>query len=668
MRVIYLSLSCLVLASPVALAQGTSTGFDPAAAVRGFLTDSAILGADSATIGALTEDGETITVKDVAMRWSVVVGPPDEAATVNVDATIPSLTVKGLAPAGDGHSAEALDIPAATLVIDVLGGPEKFNYELSVTGYSMTEAKWGAFPAIKADPTAPISRFAPLVDWSVKQSYQRGGAEMVKGVLVAGDEEQEMSYGPAFFGPVVDGRLDKLIYEPFVVTQQTEVPTPEGGTKPIDLKIEYGRMVGEGVDMNPLAQFLTGNGDATGLAPVIDSFTMDGFAMSAEGEFDISIGGLDSKDFGLDVSRGPLMKKLDPAVLAAMAGTPPSPPELISLMLDLYGGYGIGRYEITDMKASAPDMAASLATMIIENFSSTGLERFAIEGGSVDSPDGKAELEAIEIRDLTFPERGDFMEVIAGQMMGMPFTPTDLSAMPTLGGFSIKGLASEAAGTPFKLDLFDLNMSNFVEGIPTSIAVALEGLELPLSLVSHPMAQMVLGAVGADPVQADLSLTLTFDQASGNFSLDNDTAIGKVGDLSASAALSGIPAEILKNPMQANEAIATAAIDGLTVRFNDKGITPFVMGMMAEQAGVSAAEFAEGMAAQVEMQIGMMTGDTALAGDLGQTVQAYLDDPQSLLISAAPGNPVPFAQLIGAAMAAPKQIPQLLNLTITANP
>ncbi len=668
MRVIYLSLSCLVFASPAVLAQDASTGFDPAAAVRGFLTDSTLLGADSATVGKLTEDGDTVTAEDVAMHWSASFSSADKTITVNVDAAIPSLTVKGLAPAGDGHSADSLEIPAATFVVDVEGAPEKINYELTVTGYSMTEPKWDAFPVIKADPAAPVSRFAPLIDWGVKQSYQRGGAEEVKGVFVAGDEKQEMAYGPAFFGPVVDGKLDKLEYGPFVITQKGEVPTPEGGTKPVDLNFDYGLMVGEGVDLNPVAQFLTGNGDATGLAPVIASFTMDGFAMSAEGEFAISIGGLDMQDFGLDVSRGPLLQKLDPAVLAAMEGTPPSPAELISLMLDLYGAYGIGRYEISDMEATAPDMSASLATMIVQNFTAAGLERFAVEGVSVDSSQGKAELETVEVRDLTFPERGDFMDMMIGQMMGIAFTPSDLSAMPTLGGFSIKGLSSDAGGTPFKLDLFDLNLSNFVEGIPTSIAVALEGLELPLSLVSHPMAQMVLGAVGADPVAADLSLTLSFDPESGNFSLDNDTAIGNVGNLTASASLSGIPAEILKNPMQANEAIATAAVDGLTVRFDDKGITPFMVGMMAEQAGVSASEFAEGMAAQVQMQIGMMTGDTALAGDLGQTVQTYLEDPQSLLINAAPGNPVPFAQLIGAAMAAPKQIPKLLNLTITANP
>ena len=86
------------------------------------------------------------------------------------------------------------------------------------------------------------------------------------------------------------------------------------------------------------------------------------------------------------------------------------------------------------------------------------------------------------------------------------------------------------------------------------------------------------------------------------------------------------------------------------------------------EAGVSAADFAQGMAQQVQMQIAMMTGDTALAEQLGNTVSTYLADPQSLLISAQPTNPVPIAQLIGAAMAAPQQIPQLLNLTISANP
>ena len=669
MRLVILSLSCLTLASPAALAQNAASGFDPAAAIRGFLTDSSLLGADTATVGSLSEDGDTVTVESVEMHWSTTIAAQDESITVNLSASVPSLSVKGLAATGNGHSVEALNIPSATVSVDVDGAPEEISYEFTVTNYVMEGAEWAPFPVIKADAEAPLSRFGPLLDWAVRQSYQRSGADKVSGTFVAGEEKQDLSYGPAFFGPVVNGRIASLEYGPFTVTQAGEMPTPEGGTKPIEFNIEYGKVTATDVDLNPVAQLFTGNGDATGLAPIMKSFRMDGLKIDADPEFAMSMGEAVAEDLALDTSRGPLLKKLDPVVVAGLAGEQPAPPELISLMLDVYGAYGIGRYEISDIDVKGPDFGAALATVVLQGLNNGGLQRFAIEGLSMDSPQGKGELAGIELRDATFPDRESFMALVMNQMMGVPFSPSDLAALPTLGGFSITGLATEGPGTPpVKLDLFDLSLSNFVNAIPTNIAVALEGLELPLALIQQPMAQMVLGAVGADPVKADVSLNLGFDEATGTFSLDNDATVGNVGALTASAALSGIPAGVLQNPMKANEAIATATVNGVEVRFDDQGITPFVVGMMAEQAGVSAADFAQGMAQQVQMQIAMMTGDTALAEQLGNTVSTYLADPQSLLVSAQPANPVPIAQLIGAAMAAPQQIPQLLNLTISANP
>lgn len=668
MRVVYLSLSCLALASPAALAQNAASGFDPASAIQGFLTDEALLGASSATIGSLSQDGDTVTVDNVQMRWSATIAAQDESVTVNVTADIPSLSVRGLAATDNGHSVEALQIPSANVSIEVEGAPEKIGYELTVTNYVMEGAEWLPFPVIEADPDKPVSRFGPLVDWAVSQSYERSGVDKVSGSFEADGEKQEFSYGPAFFGPVESGRLASLEYGPFSVKQSGEMPTAEGDTKPIEISIDYGKVSAKDVDLNPVAQFLTGNGSATGLTPIMSSMTMDGFSIGAETEFTMSMGSLEADDLGIDPTRGPLLAKLDPIVAAGLAGTPPSPPELISLMLDMYGAYGIGRYEMSDMSVTGLDFSASVATMITQGLNSSGLERFAIEGVSVDGEQGKGALESFEIRNITFPEREAFMGFVMNQLIGVPFTPADLAAIPTLGGISVKGLQSESPMSPtVQVDLFDLSLSGFVNAIPTSIAVTLEGLQLPLALVEQPMAQMVLGAVGADPVKADLSLTLGFDEGTGTFSLDNDTAVGNVGALTAEASLSGIPAVVLQNPMRANEAIATATINGIEIRFDDQGITPFVVGMMAEQAGISAAEFAQGMAQQVQLQIAMMTGDTALAEQLANTVSAYLTDPQSLLISARPANPVPIAQIIGAAMAAPQQIPQLLNLTISAN-
>lgn len=674
MRVAFLSLSCIALAASGAMAQDTSaTGFDPAAAIQGFLTDAATLGADTATLGKLTEDGDTVTVENVAMHWSVPIEAMGETVTVDVKADMPSLSVKGLAPAdGGGHTVSALDVPAGTLTFSVTGAPEPITYTFDFTNYSMADAEWGAFPKISADPAAPVSRFAPLVDWAIAWSYQSGGFDKFDGTFVMGEESQKLSYGPMTVGPVVKGKVDLLEYPPFTISQTGEVPQPDGTTKPVEMRFDYGAIRAEGLDLNPFGKLLTGNGAATGMAPILSHVELDGITVKVEGEADVSVASVVGDDLTIDTTRGPLLKKLDPIVTSALAGTPPSPPQLIGIALDVYGAYGVGRYQISDIAVSAPDTTAQLALIAIEELNNSGLGRFAIEGAAFDSPTGKGKLDTFEIRDLTFPAREVFTRAVMGAMNGLPFNPaTDLAAIPTLGGFTIKGLSADAGlpgAGPVKLDLFDISLSGFVTAIPTQIAVALEGFELPLALVQDPQASMILSAVGADPVTADMSLTLDYDESDGSVTLDKETMVGKVGALTTVASLTGIPKVIFENPMRANEAIATAAVRELTVRFKDDGITSFLVGMMSEQAGIGAADFAQGMAQQVEMQVSMLTGDGNLAGQLAQTVRTYLADPRSLLVSATPAAPVALAQIIGAAMAAPQQIPQLLNLTVTANP
>jgi hypothetical protein len=54
-------------------------------------------------------------------------------------------------------------------------------------------------------------------------------------------------------------------------------------------------------------------------------------------------------------------------------------------------------------------------------------------------------------------------------------------------------------------------------------------------------------------------------------------------------------------------------------------------------------------------------------GRVADALATFLGDPQSLSIAADPADPIPFAQIMGAAMTAPQALPGLLNLSVGAN-
>ena len=56
-----------------------------------------------------------------------------------------------------------------------------------------------------------------------------------------------------------------------------------------------------------------------------------------------------------------------------------------------------------------------------------------------------------------------------------------------------------------------------------------------------------------------------------------------------------------------------------------------------------------------------------LQNAVSTAVNAYLDNPKSMLVSAAPPKPVPISVIVDAAMGAPETIPQVIGLKIEAN-
>ncbi|GAB5376585.1 MAG: hypothetical protein AcusKO_30470 [Acuticoccus sp.] len=667
MRRFLLSVSILTVAVPAASAQS----FDAATALKGFLTDTATLGADTATVGSVTTDGDTVTASDVALKWVNTFTAEDKTVTIAASMTMPSVAVSGLTPAsGGGHSVGEIAAPAATFEVTVEGAPSPVRYTATVTNFTLTDATWGAFPTIAPDPEHPVSRFAPLVDWTVLQSYKNTTVENVALEMVVDTDVQNLAYGPVSVGPVENGRIERVEYPPFTVRQSGEMPTDDGGTEQVEVVINYGRFVAEKVDFQPFAQFLTGSGSATGPTPLMASQTLGTTTVEVEDKFKLTLGSVDVEDITVDPTRGPLLAKLDPVIKDLIAKVEPQPLVLARLALDAYGALGIGRYVFDDMSAEGPDFNGKLASIGVEGIDANGMKRFAIEGGSVESAEGSGALELFEIRDVAFPDRAAILARVESAMAGVPFGPADLKTLPKLGGLSLKGLSALPTGLPgdgVKLGLFDISMSDFVASIPRALSVDISGLEVPLELVQEPMAQAVLGSLGANPVKADAAVALTYNAADSTFTLDKDVAIDKVGKLTADAALSGIPAVIFENPMRAQEAIATAAINGLTVDFDDEGITAFVVGMMAQEAGISAGDFVNAISQQIGMQVAMLTRDNNLGGQLAETARTFLSDPQRLLVQASPSAPVSVAQLLGAAAAAPQMIPQILNLTITAN-
>lgn len=643
--------------------------FDAAAAVEKFLTDAAPLGATEATVGEVSEEDGTVTATDVAMRWTTSFDTDGATATVNAEVTMPTVDVSGLEETDDGYSADELAIPTIHLSIEVTGAEKPLSYDLTLSDYTLKGASWQSFPTIEANPAAPVSRFAPLVAWAVGQSYALNSIGGISGTVVAGEDRQQLDYGPFSLGPVENGTLAEFNYGELTIKQTADLPDGEGGTKPGEVTITYGPITGRNLDAKPLAALLTGIDAGDGPAEVAGNVTIDKVTVDAGGAYDFSIGNIVIDNFTIDPARGPLMPKLDDLVISAMKGEEPDPLSTINLALDLYGAYGFGLYSFRDLAVKAPDVDLSVGDIRSEGLSAEGLDRVAVENVSVSTPGGSGSLGTFEFGGITFPAREAVLDFIMQSMSGAEPTPQAVMAvLPTLGNLAVRALNVDAGPDgPVALDDFSLNLGGYIGAIPTEIAIALKGLVMPAALLPDPNTAMMAQMVGADPVRADGTVRLAWDEDTQRVELNENIDIGSIGRLQTDATLSGIPQVVFQDPQRIQEAVATAAVNGVMIHFEDAGITKFLLDMVAQQSGVPADQFIEGIAQQAEMQLAGITGDQAFAGNVAGAVRTYLTDPKSLTLSAAPANPVAVAQIMGAAMTAPAALPGLLNFSISAN-
>ncbi len=102
------------------------------------------------------------------------------------------------------------------------------------------------------------------------------------------------------------------------------------------------------------------------------------------------------------------------------------------------------------------------------------------------------------------------------------------------------------------------------------------------------------------------------------------------------------------------------------ISFADAGITQRGLEYAGAQQGQSADQMKQLVKAMVPIGLSQLKlGE--LQNTVSAAVNAYLDKPENITISAAPENPVPFPMIMGAAMGAPETLVKMLGVSVTSN-
>lgn len=214
------------------------------------------------------------------------------------------------------------------------------------------------------------------------------------------------------------------------------------------------------------------------------------------------------------------------------------------------------------------------------------------------------------------------------------------------------------------------------------------GIKADLTSVEDANSKDAIDGLGLQTVNGDISVSGSWEPASGTINLEDYTFdFTDIGSLSLSLALSGYTMDLVKqfqetartmqadpNNEQAQQAAGIAmfglmqqmSFKSAQISFEDDGITKRGLDYAGKQQGSDG----EQMAQMVKGMLPILLAQAklgALQNEVSEAVNAFIDDPKNITVTAEPEKEVPFPMIMGAAMGAPESVPALLGVSVTAN-
>jgi hypothetical protein len=231
-------------------------------------------------------------------------------------------------------------------------------------------------------------------------------------------------------------------------------------------------------------------------------------------------------------------------------------------------------------------------------------------------------------------------------------------------------------------------------GKPMQFTGAADKFSVDLTLVEDPSYKFFIDALGYQNLDGFFEMAGSWQPADGRWSLSQyDISIENAGTLGLKLDFGGFTPEVVKAireiTTKQDEASAEAdnsgnemAMFGLmqqmtfnsaTFRFDDDTLTSRAIDVVAKQQGRKPSDIVN--FAKASLPFAMMQMNTPeLTAEISTAINAYLDDPQSIEISATPPAPVPFAMIAAIGGSSPDDAGKMtaalwkaLGVKVTAN-
>jgi hypothetical protein len=196
---------------------------------------------------------------------------------------------------------------------------------------------------------------------------------------------------------------------------------------------------------------------------------------------------------------------------------------------------------------------------------------------------------------------------------------------------------------PVSIDSVEFLLGDLSKGVPNSMKLSvtgitvdaqrLAGLPIPAALVENPDAP--------GNMRLDVVLDTIYESEKDSLTIRAiKLSAPKIGSLTVSAAVSGLPLSTLASEKR-NETAMAAKLDSATLRFENSGLVERMLDEQAKINGETRQQYLDKLLPKLPELLGERLGNSEFQQKLAAAAEAFLKDPKSIAVESRPSEPVP---------------------------
>jgi len=326
------------------------------------------------------------------------------------------------------------------------------------------------------------------------------------------------------------------------------------------------------------------------------------------------------------------------------------------------------RFSVSNFKA-VTEAEGKIGTLTVAKTTWTGAaptpeggiaaDEVAAEGLGFEGDDAKIKADRLVLTKYRGPAPS---KVVPGKISG------ERIDLATLSGVTI----TTEDGKSIPIATVSFSATDYVGDTPRKSSFEMKGLVLPLDPADSDVEPV--RALGYEKVTIDASFSGTWDDKTGRLDVASLTVgAADMGTLKVAATVGGVTPEVVDalkkvdgDQTKQMEILQGLTVETLSLRWDDASLTGRVLDQQAKQQGVDSKTYAKQLKLLMPAMLSMI-GNKEFEKKVAGATGSFLDQPKSLTVSARPKVPVPFGQLMGAAMAMPQTLPAVLGVEVVAN-